>query len=395
MSARPSARRRRKPLPDLRRPLFALGAIGVLGALLALVGWAQTPHARMRMADQGLPGQQSYARARIDDALHNGIVAAGVAADSVVFAQGWHGAPDVIRLQAPAGLVQLNLALSEAVQVAGGRVLRGERHRDDSGEWLELRFGTASGMTHRVVARRERIAPVPPALPAGRLALVIDDFGHNLDDVALRAIHLPAPVTCAILPDRARSRRVLTEVRRAGKQALLHMPMEPEVGAPVGPGPVAVRVGMSSAEIRQIVAEGLTGLPGVVGVNNHMGSRATRSRAEMDAVMAEIAARGLIFLDSWTTPLTVAHLAATARGIPNLRNDMFIDVDTDDPVEIRRRLEKLLQIARERGWAVGIGHVHPNTITVLEEFLPSVDPADVQLVGLRELILDGARQPGS
>jgi hypothetical protein len=152
--------------------------------------------------------------------------------------------------------------------------------------------------------------------------------------------------------------------------------MEPDPGAPVGPGEPAVKVGMNDWQVRKAVQIGLDALPGVVGVNNHMGSRATRSRAEMDAVMAEVSAQGLIFLDSRTTRSSVAHVAASARGIPNLRNDLFLDVDTEDPVEIRRRLERLLQIARKRGWAVGIGHPHPNTIAVLEEFLPTVDPAE-------------------
>lgn len=392
MSAR---RRRRRQAPDLQRPLLALAAVGLVGGVLALTAWAQTPEARMRLADHGLPGQESFARNRLQTTLHTAFATNGVHPDSVIVERGWRGAPNVIRLQAPTNLVELNLAVTEAVEGAGGRVLRGERHEDSSGEWLELRLGTGAGMTHRLVARRERIAPEPPPLPAGRLALVIDDLGHNLDAVTRRAIQLPAPVTYAILPERGLSRRVLTEVRRAGKQALLHMPMEPEAGSPVGPGEPAIRDGMESSEIRAAVARSLDGLPGVVGVNNHMGSRATRSRSAMDAVMEEIRVRGLIFLDSRTTPMTVAHLAATARGIPNLRNDLFLDVDTEDPAEIRRRLERLLEIARERGWAIGIGHVHPNTIAVLEEFLPTVDPADVELVPLSELILDGARQPGS
>ena len=93
--------------------------------------------------------------------------------------------------------------------------------------------------------------------------------------------------------------------------------------------------------------------------------------------------------------MSVAHTAASAQGIPNLRNDLFLDVDTDDPEVIRQRLDRLLEISRRRGWAIGIGHIHPATISVLEEFLPTVDPADVQLVPLSELILDAARQPGS
>lgn len=390
-----SRRRRRSAAPDLRRPLLALAGLLALGGLLALTAWAQTPAARMQMADRGLPGQQSFARDRIETTLQACLSAVGVAPDSVVFQRGWQGAPNVVRLQSPAGLVELNLAVSEAVEAVGGRVLRGERHRDDSGEWLELQLGTGAGMTHRLVARRERIAPVPPPLPNGRLALVLDDLGHNLDGLTRRALSLPAPITYAILPGRSRSRRVLTEVRRAGRPALLHMPMEPDPGAPVGPGEPAVVVGMDPASVRRAVSEALDGLPGVVGVNNHMGSRATRSRPEMDAVMEEIAARGLVFLDSRTTPLSVAHLAATAHRVPNLRNDLFLDVDTEDPAEIRRRLDHLLEIARRRGWAVGIGHIHPETIRVLEEFLPTVDPADVELVPVADLILDGSRQPAS
>jgi polysaccharide deacetylase 2 family uncharacterized protein YibQ len=386
-----AARRRRKQFPDLRRPLLVIGAIALFAGTIALTSWARTPSARMKFADHGVPGQQAFARDRLETTLQGCLAAAGVDADSMLFGRGWNGAPNVVRLQAPGDLVELNVAVSEAVENAGGRVLRGERHADTSGEWLELRLGTGSGMTHRMVARRERIAPEPPPLPNGRLALIIDDLGHNFDALARRAIALPGPVTYAILPERGKSRRVLTEIRRAGKQAFLHMPMEPDPGAPVGPGEPAVMVGMGSGDIRAAIARGLADLPGVVGVNNHMGSRATRSRAEMDAVMAEVSARGLVFVDSRTTAGSVAHVAASARGIPNLRNDLFLDVDTEDPVEIRRRLDRLLEIARKRGWAVGIGHVHPNTISVLEEFLPTVDPADVELVPVSELILDQAR----
>jgi polysaccharide deacetylase 2 family uncharacterized protein YibQ len=367
----------------------------ILAASIAITGWARTPSGRMIMADRGVPGQQGWARAQIESTLHHALDRAGVNPDSIVYSRGWDGAPDVVRVQASGSLLSLNLALTEAVEAAGGHVLRGERNHDASGEWLELRLGTSASMTHRLVARRERVASKPPPLPVGRLALVLDDLGHNFNDLTRRAIHLPAPVTYAILPDRAQSRRVLTEVRRAGKVSLLHMPMEPDPGAPVGPGAPAVRVGMGSAEIRAAVRQGLDALPGVVGVNNHMGSRATRHRPEMDAVMDVLARRGLVFLDSRTTPFTVAHVAATAHGIPNLRNDLFLDIDTEDPIEIRRRLERLLRTARKRGWAVGIGHVHPATIAVLEEFLPTVSPEDVELVALPELILDGSLRPGS
>ena len=150
----PPRRRRRSQSgpPDFRRPLIAAMSLLVLAGGVSLAGWAQTPEARMRMADHALPGQQAFARRQLESTLQASLSSIGVDQDSVIFERGWEGAPNVVRLQAPGSLVELNLAVTEAVELAGGRVLRGERHQDESGEWLELRLGTGSGMTDPITA---------------------------------------------------------------------------------------------------------------------------------------------------------------------------------------------------------------------------------------------------
>jgi hypothetical protein len=119
-------------------------------------------------------------------------------------------------------------------------------------------------------------------------------------------------------------------------------------------------------------------------MNNHMGSRATADPAAMRAVMGVLRARGLYFLDSRTTPDSVAEQVAREAGIPALRRDVFLDL-VSEPESIRHALEQAVARAKAQGSAVAIGHVHPLTIEILAHELPRLGP-DVRLVRPSELL---------
>jgi len=171
------------------------------------------------------------------------------------------------------------------------------------------------------------------------------------------------------------------------REVILHMPMEADGPDPLAAalGPDALRVGMSPDEVGRRLAEALADVPGAAGVSNHMGSRATADPALMDAVMAELARRGLWFFDSLTTPRSVAAAAGRRHGVPVVANRLFLDEGDPGPREIRQRLERLVTIARERGWAVGIGHPRAATAAALREELPRLAAAGVRLVTLSQL----------
>jgi polysaccharide deacetylase 2 family uncharacterized protein YibQ len=154
----------------------------------------------------------------------------------------------------------------------------------------------------------------------------------------------------------------------------------------VGPGDAAIHVDMEPAAVRALAVRFLDGLPGVAGVNNHMGSLATQSRELMLPLLELLSERGLYFLDSYTTPRSVAYKVAAELGLPSARNDLFLDVDTEDAQLVEERLWKLIQRARRKGHAIGIGHVNTATATALERVVPRLDPADVALVHLDELV---------
>jgi hypothetical protein len=216
----------------------------------------------------------------------------------------------------------------------------------------------------------QRFAAAAPAPREGPLiAVLIDDLGHNARRVA-RVIALEAPLTLAFLPYGQALPALTAEARRAGHEVLVHLPMEPEDPSQ-DPGPGALLTGLDGGEILTRLRWQLGRFEGYVGVNNHMGSRFTRDRAGMTAVMAEVKARGLLYVDSRTTPQTLGSALAHQMGVPEIARDVFLD-DEQSGEGVRRQLALLEDTARRQGFAVAIGHPHAVTLEALEAWLPGI-----------------------
>jgi polysaccharide deacetylase 2 family uncharacterized protein YibQ len=220
------------------------------------------------------------------------------------------------------------------------------------------------------------------------VAIVIDDCGSSYQGNR-GFIDYPGQLTLAILPHLPYSRRVAAEARAAGKQVILHLPMQNLGG--VDPGPGTLEVGMPPDLLQKTLAQDLEAVPGIVGVNNHEGSRASADSRVMRAVLGEVAGRGLFYLDSRTTAATVAPDLAAEMGVPLLRRDVFLD-NQDDLARILERLEDLGDIAERRGQAVGIGHPRPQTLRALQVGLPRLQERGIRLVPLGDLA-PGRAQP--
>ena len=234
-------------------------------------------------------------------------------------------------------------------------------------------------------------ARVPTGVPHGtgapRIALVIDDCGQRLD-LMQRAVRSRVPLTFAVIPRLPRSRESAELAWGSGHEVIVHQPMEPESGDE-NPGEGAITVGMSRARIRAVLQGSLDGVPHAVGMNNHMGSRATsdpRLMADVLGVLEGLRPEGFYFLDSRTSAATVALQAArTARMPAAERSSPFLDDDLS-PAAIQGELAVLMARATADGQAVGIGHLKPETLAVLEAVLPGVPEAQYRFVFLSELV---------
>ncbi len=216
------------------------------------------------------------------------------------------------------------------------------------------------------------------------IAIIIDDLGYRYVE-GKRAIALPGPVACAVIPNTPHGTPMAEAAHALGKEILLHLPMQPlDPERPVGDDGIALET--TRRGVTEALRSGIVSVPHVSGVNNHMGSLITRHPGHMTWLMKELLERDLFFVDSVTTESSVALRMAREQGVTSTRRDIFLDSEEATETEIIESLESLYAMARRQGQALGIGHPYPATMAVLERELPRLAERGVQLITVRELI---------
>jgi hypothetical protein len=234
---------------------------------------------------------------------------------------------------------------------------------------------------------------LPPARPrpepSALLAVIIDDAGYSLDDLQ-PFLDIPGTFTIAVLPNLPHSSEVARRVIAAGKDLILHCPMEPSGGE--NPGPGALLTDQSSGTIEGLLAAAFASVPGAIGMNNHMGSRATADVALMTAALGYLKREGGFFIDSRTTADSVAPAVARRMGVPFAERDVFIDVDTSRE-QILESFDKGVSRAAGSGTAVLIGHVQNKGVAdILRANQGSLAAQGVRLAPLRDVIRERERE---
>lgn len=215
------------------------------------------------------------------------------------------------------------------------------------------------------------------------VAVVIDDAGLNRAETA-RLNALPAPLTVSFMSYADDLRRQTESARAAGHEIFLHVPMAP-LSDRHDPGPRALYPESPALEIRESLAWALARTSGYVGINNHMGSRFTGDEGAMEVLLGELKGRGLAFLDSRTTAASVGEAVAMRHDLPFAARDVFLDHDLDARA-IAKQLDRLEEIARDRGSAIAIGHPRRATLDVLARWLATLDERGLVLVPVSAII---------
>lgn len=222
----------------------------------------------------------------------------------------------------------------------------------------------------------------PPGVP--RIAIVIDDLGDSLA-TARKVLALEPAVTVAVIPFREESAAVAAAAVESGREVILHLPLEPERGAEMEGGSGFLRTGMGPARIESQLERDLRAVPYIVGVNGHMGSRFTSDPRAMRTLLSALRSRGLFFLDSKTSPESVAAEVAAGLQVPFAERNVFLDHDPS-PSAVAQSLALAAKIAREAGQAIAIGHPHASTLAALATWLPTVAREGFELVPLSALV---------
>ncbi len=215
----------------------------------------------------------------------------------------------------------------------------------------------------------------------GRLAIVIDDAGRDLDSQHIYE-QMGIPLTLAVMPDQIHTRDAALSWRAHGLPVILHQPMESVSG--IGMEPKVILTSMSDAAIRQMLRDSLSQLPEAIGINNHQGSKATIDARTMDIVMNELHHRGLFFFDSHTNSTTAADKAAKTYGVPYVRNDLFVD-NSASVSDICAMIQEGADRAKKKGMYIIIGHCRPHTAEAFRQMVPKLKAQGIEFVYLSSL----------
>lgn len=379
---KPSRRRRSVAKGNRRFVKILLICLGLVGFLVGVLG-ALTYWQRSRMDTPpvtGQPGEPSVpevpAVGEVPPAAHD---LRSMLQEELEQALGRRGIfLDGQEPRQEAGLLHYDFSAAfpgdawlEALTQALGRHdpdLRVVRQGESGSDVVILSRGVPVFYLHFQVPLLEPLPPPklpPPVSGGGRIAIIVDDMGQDLA-VARKLLGLDLELTMAIMPEERYTEQVAILSHRAGREILVHMPMEPTRFPEHDPGPNALMVGLDSAEIRQRVADYFSRVPHAVGGNNHMGSRFSADADGMAAVMSAMKAGGWFFIDSRTSPDSVGPTSAAAAGVPARSRDVFLDNDRNVEA-IRVQIRKLVARAQRQGQAIGICHPYPETVMALAQ----------------------------
>ena len=157
-------------------------------------------------------------------------------------------------------------------------------------------FGYILAITASVSVIGMSFAATDPQRNTAYLAVIIDDFGYNGEGTE-EMLDLDIPLTAAIMPFSEKAEENCLKVKEAGKEAIIHLPMESKTGKKSWVGTKGIFTDMNEEEIKQTVNDALDIVDTAVGLNNHMGSAIMEDEKKLDAVMQVLSERNMVFID--------------------------------------------------------------------------------------------------
>lgn len=218
-----------------------------------------------------------------------------------------------------------------------------------------------------------------------KIALLIDDFGYSkggVVDVFLEDLNIP--FTISVIPGTPQAKSIAEQAHKSGKEVIIHLPMQPK--GKFNPDYKWIILDkMSEEEIKSTMKEARKDIPYAVGLNNHMGSLITSEERPMRALLKAVKEEDLFFVDSRTSPDSIAFALAQEMGVKSTSRQVFLDNEKDIDY-IKGQFQQLISSAKEKGKTLGMGHIDITTAQALKEIVASLDKRKIELVYVSEIV---------
>ena len=216
-----------------------------------------------------------------------------------------------------------------------------------------------------------------------RIVIIIDDIGYDRQ-IAMDLRLLDPHITFSVLPFSPYGLSIAEKLSAKGAQLMLHLPMEPIQYPEANPGPGALFSSMTPDKLLSQLRKDLKQVPGIVGVNNHMGSKLTADSDKMNQIFTILKKKELFFIDSRTSPISQGEASARLFKLKFAQRDIFLDNSQNIPY-ITGQFARLIKIARKHGTAIGIGHPYKATLDTLKIELPKLK-GKIRIVPASQLV---------
>jgi uncharacterized protein len=227
--------------------------------------------------------------------------------------------------------------------------------------------------------------------PRPKVAIVIGGlgFGKALTDAVLE--RLPVDVSLAFAPQGPEIAADVAAARSKGHEVLLEIPMESSERPTTNTGlhTLTINEDKKNARRMQWLMSRATGYAGLI---NTFGDSFLATKDEAIFVMAETAKRGLFFVETGSSPESLAPKAAGTMGAPFARADSLID-KAPSREAIDAELDALEATAKKRGVAIGVAGALPNTVDRVAAWIASLDAKGIALVPVSALVGVAAAEP--
>ncbi len=250
-------------------------------------------------------------------------------------------------------------------------------------ELLPCRFGISFACSNGKLIQIKFSEDPDLAWYSGRIAVVIDDFGYKIDESVQNFLSLPFPITFAIIPGTKFAKQVANKAYRAKSDVLIHLPMEPLESMVENDG-FTVFTNMSEKQLEEVISKSIAAVPHAIGVNNHMGSKATADKRTMARLMRIMKKHKLHFLDSVTNRRSIAYPFAIQTGVLALKMTTYID-NIYSSISVEQKLEAVVKNLKKTKTAIVIGHDNQKTAKILAKEMIRWRYLGVTFVRLSEL----------
>lgn len=290
----------------------------------------------------------------------------------------WIQTTKEIHLTKVIDLKELGSVLRKIIEDNGVTVVSYDLSEDKNS--LSIKAGVKNVILERLFIRLEKAA-----VSKYRAAIIIDDVGYDRK-IVQSLLELNEPLTFAIMPAERYSRQIDEDISKAGQEIILHQPMEPLGYPKVDPGKRAILVKMNRQQIKDMLRKNFTEVAHMVGVNNHMGSRATENEAVMREILNVLKERSFFFVDSRTSTKSLAYKMAKKMGLRAGYNQVFLD-NEDNQQYMEKQLDQAAEIARKNGRVIAIGHAErKHILAALRKKLPEYKKLGIEIVPVSQIV---------